>query len=492
MDNKPSQGRHNKKEKKNQKVHLEEYLGFKIAAKKEPPPVRIKKVQQKGLQDITLSPYCSFAIRLPAEIIQYHTDPNIPLEWETIGMVTRLTTHQFTCPICLDHEFTACRVNRCGHLFCWPCVIRYLWATENQAKRCPICFDPVKGSNLRPMIIKRVEAVQEGNTIEMQLLMREKGKISLFKCGEPIQEKVMQSFIDYKSSHAVFNRITLQLDERSILEDQKSQLEACLVKTEDSFERSAIEKALEYVGKEIESSHANTNDTRNTEEPLRNPSKYYYLYQISDGQPYFLHPLNVKMMLKEYGNFENFPVKITGKVLEIEDTFITEFEIKKLGIFNHIARGATVSQVEIDMRGICSYETTRMFDNELHQRANKRRRLKVKEERCQQEIAKRSKAEEEANNLLMAYFENPQVAVPVRRVTPPKKIEEVKKIEEKKESEEAGKSIWSSFTDVLKKPPRQVVRSQRQTESKEKEEENGNEDPPKLTLFDLVKHKSMK
>lgn len=85
------------------------------------------------------------------------------------------------------------------------------------------------------------------------------------------------------------------------------------------------------------------------------------------------------------------------------------------------------------------------------------------------------------------------MAVPVRKFTPPKAKPDISKVseevEEKKEEVKEGKSIWSSFTDVLKKPPRQIARTQPVVEVKEVKND---EDPPKLTLFDLVKHKSMK
>lgn len=330
-DFRSNQSRNIKREKKNQKVNVDNFLSFKIAAKKEPPPVRFKKQQQKGLCDITLSPYCNFALRLPIDLSVLHTDPNIPLDWDSIGMVTRLSSNELKCPICLEHEFVASRVNRCGHIFCWPCVIRYLWATEKDSKRCPICFDTVRGSFLRPLVINHVKPVREGDSIELQLIMREKGKISLFKCGEPILERVFQSFVDQISSNSKFNRITVQFDERSVLENQRSQLEIFMSKTNDSFEKSATEKALEYVNKEIDGSKVSYVEARNIDEPQRNMAKYYYFYQVADGQPYFLHPLNIKMMLKEYGGFENFPAKISGKVLELDDIFITEQEIKKMG-----------------------------------------------------------------------------------------------------------------------------------------------------------------
>jgi hypothetical protein len=81
--------------------------------------------------------------------------------------------------------------------------------------------------------------------------------------------------------------------------------------------------------------------------------------------------------------------------------------------------------------------------------------------------------------LLASYFENPVVA-PVYKVAPVEKI--VEKVNENKPVEES-KSIWSNFTEVLKRPPREKILKPA-VQKKEEEEE---EAPKQLTMFDLIK-----
>ncbi|KAI0066512.1 hypothetical protein BV25DRAFT_1878482 [Artomyces pyxidatus] len=54
-----------------------------------------------------------------------------------------------TCPICLSPP-TAPRMTKCGHVFCFPCILHYL-STSDNAKwiRCPICFDSVNEKQLK-------------------------------------------------------------------------------------------------------------------------------------------------------------------------------------------------------------------------------------------------------------------------------------------------------------------------------------------------------
>ena len=50
----------------------------------------------------------------------------------------------------------------------------------------------------------------------------------------------------------------------------------------------------------------------------------FYFYQSSDGQPIFLHALNVQMLVKEYGTFEACPPVIKGLILEKDGSNMRE------------------------------------------------------------------------------------------------------------------------------------------------------------------------
>lgn len=132
------------------------------------------------------------------------------------------------------------------------------------------------------------------------------------------------------------------------------------------------------------------------------------------------------------------------------------------------------------MKEFCQKEVLGYYNEELVKREKARNRFRRIEEKIQAKISIRRKGEEEANSLLVTYFENPVIA-PVRIV----KVEE-KPLEEKKEEvveTSASKSIWSNFGEVLKRPPREVKAQIEAIEVKE----DSDEGPPKLTMFDLIK-----
>lgn len=88
---------------------------------------------------------------------------------------------------------------------------------------------------------------------------------------------------------------------------------------------------------------------------------------------------------------------------------------------------------------------------------------------------------------MLSYFDNPVIAT-VQKVVNEKKEEILEKkveVSENKEEEKVdSRSIWSNFKEVLKRPPRekQVI---------EKEVEAEDESPKKLTMFDLIKTRSI-
>ncbi len=43
-----------------------------------------------------------------------------------------------------------------------------------------------------------------------------------------------------------------------------------------------------------------------------------------DGQLVFLHPFNVRLLVREFGSVARFPDRLTGKVLELEELVQTE------------------------------------------------------------------------------------------------------------------------------------------------------------------------
>ncbi len=92
-----------------------------------------------------------------------------PLPWDAIEVVIVPAAHDVSCPICLDTPM-APRLTKCGHFFCWPCILRYagestsvLGGSGGSYRKCPVCFEVI---NVK--VIKSVHFTQVADYTSQQ------------------------------------------------------------------------------------------------------------------------------------------------------------------------------------------------------------------------------------------------------------------------------------------------------------------------------------
>ncbi|KZF20722.1 hypothetical protein L228DRAFT_249526 [Xylona heveae TC161] len=114
-------------------------------------------------------------------------DADIHLDWSSVLQVLASALSQSAaCPICLS-EPVAPRMARCGHIFCLPCLLRYMHSTDgtkpvpekkSRSQKCPICYDTVYMAETRPVrwfIGQEGEPPHEGADVVLRLVMRQPG-----------------------------------------------------------------------------------------------------------------------------------------------------------------------------------------------------------------------------------------------------------------------------------------------------------------------------
>ncbi|EFR03403.1 RING finger domain-containing protein [Nannizzia gypsea CBS 118893] len=121
----------------------------------------------------------------------YHaqaTNADVHLDWDTVlqVLVSTSTSQPTSCPICLCVP-VAPRMAKCGHIFCLPCLIRFLHAADEHDaqpvkkarwKKCPICWDPVYMSETRCVRWysgQEIDTLMEGGDVFLRLVMRRPG-----------------------------------------------------------------------------------------------------------------------------------------------------------------------------------------------------------------------------------------------------------------------------------------------------------------------------
>jgi RING-type zinc-finger len=83
--------------------------------------------------------------------------PDVAVSWESVRVVKYLVAMDqldtsTVCPICLD-TFTVARITKCGHCFCFPCLIHHVhsYADKTYAPKCPCCAIPLHLQDVRPV-----------------------------------------------------------------------------------------------------------------------------------------------------------------------------------------------------------------------------------------------------------------------------------------------------------------------------------------------------
>lgn len=116
-------------------------------------------------------------------------DADVHLEWGSVLQILVSAQSQSTnCPICLSTP-VAPRMAKCGHIFCLPCLIRYMHSNEDtnpvpekkaRWRKCPICWDTVYVSETRPVrwfAGQEGEPPREGEDVVLRLMVRKPGSI---------------------------------------------------------------------------------------------------------------------------------------------------------------------------------------------------------------------------------------------------------------------------------------------------------------------------
>ncbi|XP_064434569.1 E3 ubiquitin-protein ligase RNF10 isoform X3 [Mirounga angustirostris] len=417
-------------------------------------------------KELFLQANCQFVVSEDQDYTVHFADPDILVNWDFVEQV-RICSHEVpSCPICL-YPPTAAKITRCGHIFCWACILHYLSLSEKTWSKCPICYSSVHKKDLKSVVATESRQYVVGDTITMQLMKREKGvllalpKSKWMNVDHPIhlgdEQHSQYSKLLLASKEQVLRRVVRE--EKVALEQQlaeeKHTPESCFIEaaiqelktreealsglTESGREVPGVVPALEQLvlmaplAKEsafqprkgvLEYLSAFDEETTEVcslgsprplalplveeeeavsdpepeacddseladdslgegticpessqQEPITKPgfthlssSPCYYFYQAEDGQHMFLHPVNVRCLVREYGSLEQSPEKISAVVVEIAGYSMSEDVRQRHRYLSHLPLTCEFSICELALQPpVVSKETLEIFsDPEVH------------------------------------------------------------------------------------------------------------------------------
>lgn len=434
-----------------------------------PPPRRQQKTKPYN-KDLFLQANYRFVVLDSENYTPEFIDPDKMLQWEDIVCVTYSSPHPVQCPICLEYPLCP-QITSCGHIFCFPCILRYLYVDQDDCKgdswkKCPLCFVKICSKDLYTIYIEHVKNYCVGDTIDFMLLTRQKdSNVLSLKCKKVDDGRPCVSDEAYDS----FSKFTFTSDVELSVRKAISDLDSWLVKADsglvDDLERltyvcaamDQLEQRKKYWNEHrangsnrfenhkdshVESHKVMANAYRKSrgvsdhrQPPVDNPNKLlgdlaaeklddeavllqtadmsdsfqiykgilscspdesslqrhsngsreardndlYNFYQAVDGQHFILHPLNMKCLLHHYGNYDMLPLRISGRILQLETVSQSEAMRRRYRYLSHFSLTTSFQFCEIDLREILPPDALSPFLDEIMKREKQRKWLARKE-----------------------------------------------------------------------------------------------------------------
>lgn len=134
---------------------------------------------------------CQFVVKSSGDYKPYTCSPDLLVDWPLIEQIHQLnSTEEPQCPICLYHPVAA-KMTRCGHVYCWPCILHYLALSEKKSwRKCPICYEAVHISDLKSTIAKPHRNFGNDDFVTLQLMYRDKDSLRVY-CAAGHRENVV-------------------------------------------------------------------------------------------------------------------------------------------------------------------------------------------------------------------------------------------------------------------------------------------------------------
>lgn len=362
--------------------------------------------------------------------LEAESDPDASIPWDSVEYVQVQCDDDQRCPICLGPPI-APKMTRCGHIFCWVCIIQHIDGGEKGWNYCPLCEDFTVARDLRSVVFHFVPKISVGSHMSFQLMKRGRNSTLAVPCAQFSSFLAIPDYRFFEGDKRGFGiqRVNaadvlseiVDRDENHLCSDEyesddkyaKQALEACASRRRSLLSSLSIQKGSSPPLSPLKPGSPPEGKPRQTSELHQNPIAFH---QGVGGVLAFLDPLNNRMLKQEFGAYENMPEIVEGIIVDVEKLAITEDSRKRHKYLNHLPFGSEVTVCELDLSHIVSKETMELFADQLSQKQAQRQQ-KVRDERKldrkarqaeeQREREMRDRLEELNRRPILDTFENP-------------------------------------------------------------------------------------
>ncbi|XP_046463369.1 RING finger protein 10-like [Daphnia pulex] len=205
-------------------------------------------------KDHYLQANCQFVVKADGDYTVYLADPDLLVPWESIEQIRIWGSEVGSCPICL-HPPVAAKMTRCGHIYCWPCILHFLALSDKPSRPCPICDVSVRIQDLKSVVALEQRNLKVGDALEMRLMKRDRHSLQpqpvsrSQESGVP-SKQLKPSYLGKVGEDHVFSKLLLCTPNEVanlILQWEKTELQTQLESEKDCPESCFIQQALELL-----------------------------------------------------------------------------------------------------------------------------------------------------------------------------------------------------------------------------------------------------
>ncbi|KAJ9641443.1 hypothetical protein H2199_005413 [Coniosporium tulheliwenetii] len=311
----------------------------------------------------------------------YHAqraDADVHLDWNNVLQILASSLSQAAaCPICLGTP-VAPRMARCGHIFCLPCLIRYMHSDDEashlherraRSKKCPICYDTIYVSETRPVrwyIGQEGEPPREGSDVVLRLVKRSSGSTialprdsaDVLDNGEDVPWYLAADVMDYA-------RVMRGSEEYMVeqFDEEIQELERQGQEDERGVDKKAVKLIRETKDKVKGIGNPPTAPTKPADEkPKRAPIEYF---EANGAVP------------------NMYTIQHAAKVERVSTGHIVDDDLRKRTKYlGHLPYGCEVGFLECDWEDTIAPEVLEKFKPEIERRRKKNEDKEAREEKA--------------------------------------------------------------------------------------------------------------